>query len=309
MSKRKLEVASEVSKRVNEGLSQKLTQSEKTAKGKEKEAQKNKDNTTKAKTKLLIFAIRGISSRHRFLLRDIRALLPHHKKEPKLDRKQGMGIANEIAELRGCTHCLFFEALVRPKTKEGELFMWASATPSGPSVRFQVTNIHTMSELKLTGNCLKGSRGIVNFNSEFDSTPHLQICKEILFQTFMVPKGSYRVKPFIDHIISFYAVAGVIWFRVYQIVLKPDGKNEPTPELVEIGPRFVLHPVRIYSGSFQGSVLYESPTYLTVTEIRVLKRREKELRLLQKSKTRKEQRHKEKNSLVPMTDLDRAFDY
>eukprot|EP01112_Ceratiomyxa_fruticulosa_P022236 TRINITY_DN8086_c0_g1_i1.p1 TRINITY_DN8086_c0_g1~~TRINITY_DN8086_c0_g1_i1.p1 ORF type:complete len:336 (-),score=71.82 TRINITY_DN8086_c0_g1_i1:243-1166(-) len=306
MSKAKLELAGEVTRRVSEGLSQKLSASEKTEKGKEKELKK--DTTKKAKTKLLIFAIRGISSRHRFLLKDIRALLPHHKREPKLDRKQGISIANEIAELRGCTHCLFFEALARPKTREGELFMWASATPQGPSVRFQVTNIHTMSELKLTGNCLKGSRGIVNFNSEFDSSPHLQVCKEILAQTFMVPKGSLKIKPFIDHIISFYAIDGVIWFRVYQIVLKPDGKNEPTPELVEIGPRFVLHPVRIFSSSFKGAVLYESPTYLTVTQTRILKRRERELRQIQKGKTKKEQRFKEKNIFIPSTPLDEAFD-
>ena len=37
--------------------------------------------------------------------------------------------------------------------------------PSGPSAKFLVENIHTLEELKLTGNCLKGSRPLLNFDA------------------------------------------------------------------------------------------------------------------------------------------------
>lgn len=34
--------------------------------------------------------------------------------------------------------------------------MWLSNLNDGPSAKFYIENISTMSELKLTGNCLKG---------------------------------------------------------------------------------------------------------------------------------------------------------
>lgn len=42
--------------------------------------------------------------------------------------------------------------------------------------------MHTMAELKLTGNHLKGSRPILTFTSVFDEHPHLQVLKELLLQ-------------------------------------------------------------------------------------------------------------------------------
>ena len=44
------------------------------------------------------------------------------------------------------------------------------------------TLVHTMDELKLTGNCLKGSRPLLNFDAAFDSEPYYQLLKELLFQ-------------------------------------------------------------------------------------------------------------------------------
>ncbi|WJZ98253.1 hypothetical protein VitviT2T_016792 [Vitis vinifera] len=39
--------------------------------------------------------------------------------------------------------------------------------PSGPSVKFMVDAVHTMEELKLTGNHLKGSRPLFDFLNQF----------------------------------------------------------------------------------------------------------------------------------------------
>ncbi len=40
---------------------------------------------------------------------DVVALLPHSKKESKLDTKSDRGVINEVADLKNCTSVLFFE--------------------------------------------------------------------------------------------------------------------------------------------------------------------------------------------------------
>lgn len=95
---------------------------------------------------------------------------------------------------------------------------------------------------------------------------------------FGVPRLARRSKPFVDHVISFSVVDNKIWFRNYQIIEKDpglaslaevegkDGKKrkskdaeEVAPTLVEIGPRMVLTPIRIFEGSFGGATVYENP--------------------------------------------------
>ena len=48
--------------------------------------------------------------------------------------------------------------------------------------RFLVQNVHTMDELRLTGNHLKSSRPLLTFNKAFDEQPHLALIKEMLKQ-------------------------------------------------------------------------------------------------------------------------------
>ncbi len=64
--------------------------------------------------------------------------------------------------------------------------MWAAKTPNGPSVKMHVQNVHTMDELKMTGNCLKGSRGLVSFDNTFDSTEHWKLVKELFIHVRIV---------------------------------------------------------------------------------------------------------------------------
>lgn len=133
----------------------------------------------------------------------------------------------------------------------------------------------------MTGNCLKGSRAILNFDSTFDTTPSYKLLKELLTQTFGAPKGHPKVKPFIDHMFSFFIADNRIWFRNYQIVydlVDPDaaaatGSNPAKqaaekPVLVEIGPRFVLNPIKIFGGSFGGATLWENPAYVSPNTLR-----------------------------------------
>ncbi|KAJ2849082.1 Ribosome biogenesis protein brx1 [Coemansia brasiliensis] len=226
------------------------------------------DRQHKIKNRVLLVASRGVTFRHRHLMNDLEALLPHTKKEAKVEAKQDMDLLNELAEIQGCNNVFYFEA-----RKHQDLFLWISRAPSGPSVKFHVQNIHTMDELKMTGNCLKGSRPLLSFDANFDSEPHLQLLKEMFTQTFGVPKGARKSKPFFDHVFTFSIVDGRVWFRNFQIVEKdPETggsmKKNDKPTLVEIGPRFVLCPIRIFEGSFGGPTLYENPRYISPNSVR-----------------------------------------
>lgn len=85
-----------------------------------------------------------------------------------------------------------------------------------------------MRELKLTGNCLKGSRPILAFDETFSKEPHYMLMKELFIQIFSTPNYHPKSQPFIDHVFNFSIVDNRIWFRNFQI-LSEDGA------LVEIG--------------------------------------------------------------------------
>lgn len=57
-----------------------------------------------------------------------------------------------------------------------------SNVASGPSVKFLVHNIHTMDELRLSGNCLRASRPVLSFSHSFNKKPHFALIKELIKQ-------------------------------------------------------------------------------------------------------------------------------
>ncbi|GBP15162.1 Ribosome biogenesis protein BRX1 homolog [Eumeta japonica] len=80
-------------------------------------------------------------------------------------------------------------------------------------------------------------------------------------QIFGVPNHHPKSQPFFDHVYTFMILDNRIWFRNYQI-LSEDGA------LAEIGPRFVLNPVKIFSGSFGGTSLWENSKYVSPAKLR-----------------------------------------
>jgi ribosome biogenesis protein BRX1 len=241
------------------------------------------------KQKTLVLSSRGITHRYRHLMMDLLALLPHARKDSKLDTKQKLYVINEIADMKDCSNCVFFEV-----RKGSDLYLWFAKVPNGPSIKFHVLNVHTMSELNFTGNCLKGSRPFLSFDANFEQTPQTRIMKAVLSQVFGTPKNHPRSRPFIDHVFSFSWIDGKVWFRNFQVA---DEVNDETKKiektLVEIGPRFVMDPIRILAGGFSGAVLWDNPDYLTPSAERVLKRedekkdklaKERDLRRLEKKR-------------------------
>ncbi|KAF8350510.1 Brix domain-containing protein [Amanita rubescens] len=226
----------------------------------------------KNKQRVLLLSSRGINHRMRHLMNDLEALLPHVKKDSKLDSKNHLNLLPELADLNNCNNTMFFEA-----RRHEDLYLWAAKTPNGPSIKMHVQNIHTMDELKMTGNCLKGSRGLLSFDRQFEETEWGRLIKEVFTHIFGVPSTARRAKPFIDHILTFSILDSKIWFRNYQIIekdpLQPNGPQQTT--LVEIGPRFVLTPIRIFEGAFSGATVYSNPEFVSPSAVRSMLRREK----------------------------------
>ncbi|KAL3914911.1 MAG: hypothetical protein SGILL_005890 [Bacillariaceae sp.] len=161
------------------------------------------DGKYRNKQRCLVLCLRGATARYRHLLEDLRTLLPHHKKESKLDPgKSGMASAvNDISEMRGCNTVVFLEC-----RKRQDAYLWVGnvGKTRGPSAKFHMTNVHTMDELRLTGNCMKGSRPILTFDESFGRLGHLKLLKELFTDVFGTPRGHPKSKPFVDRIMAFY---------------------------------------------------------------------------------------------------------
>lgn len=89
--------------------------------------------------------------------------------------------------------------------------------------------------------------------------------------------------------------------------VKKDQGREKTTSLVEIGPRFVLNPIRIFRGSFGGQTLFHNPDFVSPNEIRAMERRSKG-RIYEDRKRVQERRQEWKEDLVlPEDPLDSVF--
>jgi ribosome biogenesis protein BRX1 len=125
--------------------------------------------------RVLLLCSRGSLARTRHLINDLKRLMPHVRSEAKFDKKSKLEDLNEMCELANCTKCLYFES-----RKGRDTYLWVSNVDGGPSLKFLMRNIHTMNELNLVGNCLKGSRPILSFDAAFDQAPHFKLIKELL---------------------------------------------------------------------------------------------------------------------------------
>ncbi|KAB5521460.1 hypothetical protein DKX38_025779 [Salix brachista] len=188
------------------------------------------------KEKVLVTCSRRINYRYRHLMLNLVSLLPHCKKDSKVESTSTKGATlNDLVELRNGSSSLFFELfhliawfsnlkennLVTLRggvcRKHKDLYLWMAKSPSGPSVKFLVNAVHTMEELKLTGNHLKGSRPLLTFSANFDKDAPWKLLKEMIIQIFGTPKDHRKSKPFYDHVFVFSIVDDHIWFRNYQV--------------------------------------------------------------------------------------------
>eukprot|EP01017_Pseudomicrothorax_dubius_P030298 TRINITY_DN3768_c0_g1_i2.p1 TRINITY_DN3768_c0_g1~~TRINITY_DN3768_c0_g1_i2.p1 ORF type:complete len:300 (+),score=112.02 TRINITY_DN3768_c0_g1_i2:123-1022(+) len=251
---------------------------------------KAKDYINKQRT--LILCSRGVTYLQRHLMLDMAALLPNTKKEAKLEKDRVSEQLNDLCQYNACNNLLYFES-----KKKKDLYLWMGRAPSGPSVKFHVENIHTSEELKMTGNCMKGSRPFLSFDSNFDNDAHWRLVKEMLVQIFGVPKNHPKTVPFFDHVFSFTIADGRVWFRNYQIFRE---QEKPEPELIEIGPRFVLNPIKICEGNLSGMVLFLNEKYVSPN----VARREQRNKKMKGKSMRAIKKNKKKVYELPTDDLE-----
>eukprot|EP00814_Leptocylindrus_danicus_P010711 CAMPEP_0116027262 /NCGR_PEP_ID=MMETSP0321-20121206/14507_1 /TAXON_ID=163516 /ORGANISM="Leptocylindrus danicus var. danicus, Strain B650" /LENGTH=417 /DNA_ID=CAMNT_0003500549 /DNA_START=28 /DNA_END=1281 /DNA_ORIENTATION=- len=287
------------------------------------------DGKYRNKQRCLMIASRGVTSRYRHLLEDLRTLVPHHKKDSKLDVKHGdnggVGRAvNEIANIKSCNTVVFLEC--RKRGQDAYLWMGYTSTAAatnpgvnsngGPSAKFHVSNVHTMDELRMTGNCMKGSRPILTFDDSFDSLDHLKMLKVMFVDVFGTPRGHPKSKPFVDRVMGFYYVDGKIWLRNYQILEEQAANAKEAAEkkqgglntqLVEIGPRFVLDPIRIFGGSFGGPTLYQNKDFVSPNVKRAERKRGKGKMYEDRKRAQESRKIRNENIVVPADPLDSVF--
>ncbi|CAK9183037.1 unnamed protein product [Ilex paraguariensis] len=283
-------------------------------KDKTEEKKEGNDSNTcfRSNDKVLVTCSRRINFRYRHMMLNLVSLLPHCKKENKVESKQSKGSTlNELVELKSCSSCLFFEFFMG--SQHMYLFflisvpdLWMAKCPNGPSVKFLVNAVHTMEELKLTGNHLQGTRPILTFSTNFDKDPHWKLLKEMIMQIFGTPKDQRKSKPYHDHVFVFSIVDSNIWFRNYQISCPQTGASKvdrgdlDKMTLVEVGSRFCLNPIKIFGGSFGGPTLYENPFYVSPNQIHALENRQKAGKYAKrvKAKTRRKM-HELSNPVEP----------
>ena len=101
---------------------------------------------------------------------DLFRMMPHAKTDSKMQKKESLFAVNEIAEMKNCSRVLLVEG-----RRKRDVFLWAGIVARGPSVKFEVENIHTMAELKMTGNCLAASRLDFDFSQFVKAFPQATV--------------------------------------------------------------------------------------------------------------------------------------
>lgn len=205
------------------------------------------------KQRTLLLGSRGMTTAHRYLLQDLKNLLPHHHTEQKWEKKNPLDGLVEVADLNGCQNVCYLE------TRKQRLFLWLAKSPDGPSARFEVQNLHTMDTLNFIGNALKYSRPLLIFDNYFKTVRQLEVLRELFVQALGTPRHHPLSKPFHDHALSFFYNDGRIWIRHYQIYHLPNEHNAPKTQLREIGPRLTLLPLRIFQKAFGGKTIWRQP--------------------------------------------------
>ena len=111
-----------------------------------------------------------------------------------------------------------------------------------------------------------------------------------------------------------------IWVRNYQIIeqkadnaleahlaKKKTGGDESTTSLVEIGPRFVLNPIRIFRGSFGGQALFHNSDFVTPNKERALDRLEKGNSYKMRKDAQQQRKMRKEELVLPEDPLDSVF--
>jgi len=77
--------------------------------------------------------------------------------------------------------------------------------------------------------------------------------------------------------------------------------------LIEIGPRFVLNPIRIFRGSFGGQTLYVNEDFVNPNVERALKKKEEGEKYIRRKGAQRKRKKRDEEIVVPTDPLDDVF--
>lgn len=211
----------------------------------------------------LVVLSRNARNNERQLAKELTRLMCHSKTDSVLEKGDIFPQLSELCRLRSCQNCLYFEQ------KKGEVYLWIARHPEGPSLKFRLSDIVLAENTKFHGNCLRASRPILSFDAAFLRTPELALAKNLLVDTFNIPKNHPKSMPFFDKVFAFGVSDGRILFRHYELLKK--GPKTAEAELVEVGPRFALEPVKVLDGFFGGEVVWQNADFQKLSDFREIK--------------------------------------
>ncbi|CAI7755134.1 unnamed protein product [Closterium sp. NIES-53] len=258
-------------------------------------------------------------------MEDITALLPHSKKEPKVDVARGRQLneaLSELMDLRGCSLCLFFEA-ARSASSLRSVALLSPRVPSPPhSPPFHSAPLHSISppipSCPFSCPCLSIPPRI--FPSPNPLSPHSPCPTMPPVFALSVPVSLFPshslchptfgpvlaavlslTSPLPPFLLSLFPSPPSLCSLSLPACLPPDAKAEgplslaqqgalrtfcevshqsegasriyditvERMSLVEVGPRFCLNPIRVFSGTFGGPTLNENPSYISPNKFRI----------------------------------------
>lgn len=136
-----------------------------------------------------------------------------------------------------------------------------------------------------------------------------QLLVTLRFYTILLPTSNHF--PSILH--------NQIWVRNYQIMeeaaatakeahaqKKLTGQTHST-SLIEIGPRFVLNPIRIFRGSFGGQTLWQNDEFVSPNVIRAQQKREKGEQYVRRKGAERSRKKRKEAIVVPDDPLADVF--
>jgi ribosome biogenesis protein BRX1 len=217
----------------------------------------------------LLLASKGLIHEHAQVFEDFLGLIPHAKKEQSMPPSDFVHL-EEIAGDRHCDVAAVFET--RHRRVNRECYFWIARVPDGPSVNFFIEDAQSIKDLKLIGNCLKGSRPILQFDPGLEDGGVFSISANLLGRLFSVPFEEPRSKPFVDRTMIFLRVGDSIVMRHYQIQW---GEGEALTVLAEVGPRVRLVPHFVLAGAFKGHKLWKNEGFISPYAELKAERREK----------------------------------
>ncbi|KAI5179568.1 ribosome biogenesis protein BRX1 [Nematocida sp. AWRm80] len=182
------------------------------------------DEQTKRKTLLLLSVKAPMTCKH--LLHDLAKLLSGHTStDSKIKEKFSLKDVLEVADMNDSNNVF----LIETRKKSPAPILWAVTQDTDPEtgkqtsdvIKFILTGVYTMKELRFLGNPLANTQMITLFSKEFDSSKGLKRARVVLNKIFNTTtekkEEPTQISEYTDKIASFFILDKQIMARFYHI--------------------------------------------------------------------------------------------